>query len=264
MVKESFELDPSHTVVGFSAKHLGVTAVRGRFWRFSGWFTADRDDLANATGEVTVEVASISTGEEQRDAHLRSPDFFAADTYPLMTFRLHGVRHQADSTYAVDGDLTIRETTRPVRLLATYGGEAPDPFGSGTRIGISAVAQVDRMDFGLNFDGLSGAVPMVAHAIDIQIDAELVTAPLSARAAVEAATGMGAWIDRMDRRELKELQRALGRMSAAVSRRLSTVDGLSNGSGAPPSPGTEPAPAGEPPIPTVPERRRGLFGRRPR
>lgn len=252
MAKESFELDPAHTVVGFSAKHLGVTAVRGRFWRFSGWFTADREDLVGATGEVTVEVSSISTGEEQRDAHLRSPDFFDAETHPMMTFRLTSIRQQSDTGYVVDGDLTIKQMTKPVQLMATYGGEEQDPFGPGTRIGISMAGQVDRLEYGLNWDGLAGAVSLAAHTIDIQIDAELVVAPLSAKAALDAATGMGPWIDRMNRRELEEVQRALTRMAAAVEQRIATIDALSaNGSSAP-------APAPEP----EPERRRGLFGRR--
>ena len=97
-MKESFELDPADSVIGFSARHLGVTAVRGHFAAFSGWFEADREDLGNATGEVRVEIASIDTGEEQRDAHLRSADFFDAEEFPLMTFRMRGATARAASS----------------------------------------------------------------------------------------------------------------------------------------------------------------------
>jgi polyisoprenoid-binding protein YceI len=252
VAKESFELDSVHTVIGFSARHLGVTAVHGRFWRFSGWFIADREDLSDAAGEVTVEVASISTGEDQRDAHLRSPDFFAAGEFPYMTFRLTGIQHETDNLYLVDGDLTIRDITRPIRLRAAYGGEAPDPMGKGTRIGVSAAGRVDRMEFGLKWDGLAGAVQMVGNMIDIQIDAELIVAPLSARAALEAAAGMSTWIGRLNERELEDLQRALARMSAAVDQRLATLKGTS-------VPDT--SVATPEPRPAEVERRRGLFGR---
>lgn len=251
MIKESFELDPAHTVIGFSAKHLGVTAVRGRFWRFRGWFAADREDLAGAEGEVSVETTSISTGEDQRDAHLRSPDFFNSEKFPHMKFRLTSIAHQADNAYVVHGDLTIKETSRPIVLHALLGGETPDPFSSGTRIGISLTGQVDRMEFGLNWDGLAGAVPMVARNIEMQIDAELVTAPLTAKAAIEAASGMDEWIERLSARELEQLQLALARMARAVGQRLEVVNGSSSQNGAAPAP----APAQEP------ARRRGLLGR---
>lgn len=255
MIKESFELDPAHTVIGFSARHLGVTAVRGRFWRFRGWFAADRDDLAGAEGEVSVETTSISTGEDQRDAHLRSPDFFNSEEFPHMKFRLTSIAYEAGNAYVVGGDLTIREATHPIVLHARLGGETPDPFSSGTRIGISLTGQVDRMEFGLNWDGLAGAVPMVARNIEIQIDAELVTAPLTAKAAIEAASGMDEWIERLSVRELEQLQLALARMARAVGQRLEVVNGSSSQNGAAPVPAPAPAPAQEQ------ARRRGLLGR---
>lgn len=222
-MKESFELDPAHTVIGFSARHLGVTAVRGHFAGFTGWFEADRDQLAEATGEVRVEIASIDTGEEQRDAHLRSADFFDAERFPLMTFRMLGATHQGGDAYLVQGELTIKGITRPLRLNATFHGETENPFGSGSRIGISAVGQVDRMDFGLAWDGLSGAVSFASHAIDIQIDTELIASPRAAKAAVQAAAGLGSLLENLSEAELVELRGALERVLVAVDRRLRTA-----------------------------------------
>ncbi|HEX4216019.1 MAG TPA: YceI family protein [Candidatus Dormibacteraeota bacterium] len=222
-MKESFELDPAHTVIGFSAKHLGVTAVRGHFAGFTGWFEADRDDLAGATGEVRVEIASIDTGEEQRDGHLQSADFFDAEKFPLMTFRMSGATAQGGDVYLVDGELTIKGITRPLQLRATFHGETENPFGSGSRIGIDAVGRVDRLEFGLAWDGLSGAVSFASHTIDIQIDTELIASPRAAKAAVQAAAGLGSMLENLSQPELIELRGALERVLVAVDRRLRTT-----------------------------------------
>jgi polyisoprenoid-binding protein YceI len=218
-VRERFELDPAHTVLGFSAKHLGVTTVRGSFWRLAGWFEADRDNPVGARGEVAVEVGSIVTGQEQRDAHLRSADFFDTERHPTMTFRLTGVRPRADDTYLVLGDLTIKQTTRPITLQATLEGETADPAGAGSRIGISATGQLDRMDFGLDWDGLAGAVPFAGHTVKLEIDAELIAAPASP-AATETVAGLEALIESLGPRELADLRRALDRAARAVDDRL--------------------------------------------
>lgn len=185
-MRERFELDTFHTILGFSARHLGVSTVRGQFREFSGWFEADRNDLASATGEVTIQVGSIDTNTGQRDDHLRSSDFFDAVTYPTMTFRLTGVRPVDGESFDVDGEITIRETTRPIALRATLDGETPNPMGAGSRLGVSVTAQLDRKDFGLNWDGLAGTIPMVSNAIKLQIDAELVASPAGVPEAARA------------------------------------------------------------------------------
>lgn len=181
-MKERFEIDPYHTLIGFSAKHLGVSTVRGNFGTFSGSFEADREDLSTVAGEVTIDVASISTGVDQRDGHLKSADFFEAEKYPKITFRPTRVEKQDEQTYRVEGDLTIKETTRPVSLEAVFEGETPNPMGPGTRLGFSALGQLNRMDYGLNWDGLAGAIPLAGHTIRIQIDSELVATPVEAGA----------------------------------------------------------------------------------
>ena len=214
-MSERFELDPAHTVLGFSARHLGVTTVRGSFWRLSGWFEADRDDLGSASGEVTVDVASLSTAQEQRDAHLRSPDFFDVERHPTMTFRLTGVTPRGGDAYEATGDLTIKGVTRPVTLQAAFHGETPNPLGPGTRLGISAAGQLDRMDFGLDWDGMADAVPLAGHVVKLEIDAELIATPAPGpMAALESLLGG------LGPRELVDLRRALDRIAAAVDQRL--------------------------------------------
>ena len=172
MVK--YELDLAHTHLGFTAKHLGVSTVRGRFNKFEGSFEGPDDDYTQARGEVTVEVASMESRAEQRDTHLRSADFFDAEKYPYMTFQLTGIEPVDEENFRVKGDLTIKDVTRPITLDATVEGRLPDPFGGKERLGISARGQLNRMDFGLNWDGLAGAVPFASHTIKLEIDAEIV------------------------------------------------------------------------------------------
>jgi polyisoprenoid-binding protein YceI len=168
------EIDPNHSRLGFVARHLGVSTVRGHFNKFSGSVEGELDDLDNVTGEVTVDVSSLTTGVGQRDEHLKSADFFEAELYPTMTYRLKGAEKIGDDKYRVNGELIIKGTTKPVPLEVTVEGEVPDPFGAKRRIGVSAAGQVNRMDFGLNWDGLAGAVPMASHTIKLAIDAEIV------------------------------------------------------------------------------------------
>src|ERR1700694_5672358 len=169
-----YEIDPAHTNVGFSAKHLAVSTVRGQFSKFEGFFEGPDDDLTKARGEVKVDVASIDTRTEQRDNHLRSADFFDAEKFPYMTFKVTGVEPIDSETFRVLGDLTIKETTKPIKLEATLEGRVADPFGGKERLGITAKGQINRMDFGLNWDGIAGAVPMASHTIKLEIDAEIV------------------------------------------------------------------------------------------
>ncbi len=144
-----YEIDPNHTNVGFSAKHLAVSTVHGHFSKFDGFFEGPDDDYTKARGEVKIDVASLSTKTDQ-------------------------IEHVEGDTYKVKGDLTIKETTRPITLEATIEGRVPDPFGGKERLGVSAKGQINRMDFGLNWDGIAGAVPLAGHTIKLEIDAEIV------------------------------------------------------------------------------------------
>jgi len=168
-----YEIDPAHTSVGFSARHLAVSKVRGSFSKYEGYFEGPEGDFTKARGEVKVEVASLNTGTEVRDNHLRSADFFDAAKYPYITFKVTGIENADSDTFLVRGDLTIKETTRPIVLETILEGPTPDPFGGKERLGITATGQLNRMDFGLNWDGLAGAVPIASHTIRLEIDAEI-------------------------------------------------------------------------------------------
>jgi polyisoprenoid-binding protein YceI len=172
MVK--YEIDQGHTHIGFTAKHLGVSTVRGRFNKFEGQFEGPDDDYTKARGEVKVEVASLESRSDQRDTHLRSTDFFDVEKYPYITFKLTGVEAVDAESFRVTGDLTVKDVTKPIVLDATIEGRLPDPFGGKERVGISARGQLNRMDWGLNWDGLAGAVPFASHTIKLEVDAEIV------------------------------------------------------------------------------------------
>src|SRR5713101_5651331 len=169
-----YELDPAHTNVGFTAKHLAVSTVHGQFDRWEGQFESPDDDLTRVRGTIKVEVASLSTRNDRRDNHLRSADFFDAEKYPYMTFKVTSIEPREEDRYVVHGDLTIKETTKPISLEASLDGRVADPFGGMERLGITAKGQINRMDFGLNWDGIAGAVPIASHTIKLEIDAEIV------------------------------------------------------------------------------------------
>lgn len=172
-MKERYQLDPAHTVIGFSVKHLGVTTVRGNFQEYSGGIEADRETLA-VEGEVKIAVKSLTTGQEQRDNHLRSADFFEADRYPEVTYRIGGIEKKGEDTYTVHGDLTIKATTKPVPLEVTVGGELDNPFQPGGKIvSLEARGRINRLDFGLNWDGLAGSIPLAGHDVKLEIETEL-------------------------------------------------------------------------------------------
>ena len=171
-----YDIDPAHTNIGFSAKHLAVATVRGRFDRFEGFFEGAAEDPTQARGEVKIDVASLTTHTDQRDAHLRSADFFDAAKYPYITYKVNDIEHVEGDTYRMHGDLTIKDVTKRITLEGTLEGRGPDPFGAPgqERIGLTVSGQVNRMDFGLNWDGLAGAVPIASHNVKLIIDAEIV------------------------------------------------------------------------------------------
>jgi polyisoprenoid-binding protein YceI len=182
MVK--YDIDQHHTHLGFTAKHLAVSTVRGRFNKFEGAFEGPSDDYTKARGEVKIEVASLESRSDQRDTHLRSADFFDVEKYPYITFRLTSVEPVDAESFRVKGDLTVKDVTKPITLDATIEGRMADPFGGKERVGITARGQLNRMDFGLNWDGLAGAVPFASQTIKLEVDAEIVvrSAELAAQA----------------------------------------------------------------------------------
>ena len=172
----AWHIDAAHTQVEFAVRHLMISTVRGRFSDFAGAVIVPDDDFTRAQIEVRVGVASIDTREPQRDAHLKSPDFFDVETYPTMTFtsrRIERYRPDAD-TYAIVGDLTLHGVTNEIILDATLEGRTTDPWGN-DRAGFSATGKINRKDFGLGWNQLleTGGV-VVGDEVKIAIDAELV------------------------------------------------------------------------------------------
>ena len=174
----TWTIDGSHTTVGFVARHLMITKVRGRFGAVSGTIEVPEDPM-QARVEATVEMGSVDTGDAGRDEHLRSPDFFDVESHPTMTFRSTGVRAEGDG-YVLSGELTIRGVTRPVDLAVEFDGVGPDPWG-GTRAGFTAEAEVNRRDWGLEWNvALDGGGMLVSEKVKIALDVQAVKADVPA------------------------------------------------------------------------------------
>src|SRR5205807_8563914 len=142
-----YEIDSAHTSVEFVGRHLMITKVRGRFSDLRGQITIDEEPTKSHV-EVEIGVASVSTGNGDRDAHLRSGDFFDVEHYPTITFASTAVRPRLDNTWELEGDLTVRGTARPITLQVDFDGGGTSPMGD-ERIGFSAATDVNREDFGL-------------------------------------------------------------------------------------------------------------------
>ena len=169
----TWAVDPVHSSIGFSVRHLMVSKVRGNFENFSGAIVVAEDGTPSVTAQIAVD--SIHTNNEQRDAHIKSADFFEVDKYPYITYKLTRVEPIGDEKFRLHGDLTIKDVTKPIVLDATLEGRVPDPMTGGKeRLGISVKGQVNRMDFGLNWDGIAGAIPIASHTIKIDIESEIV------------------------------------------------------------------------------------------
>jgi len=148
-VAGTWKIDPTHSEVTFSVRHLAISKVKGKFEQFDATIVT-ADEIENSTVEAVIEIASVTTGQEQRDGHLRTGDFFAADEFPQMTFRSTGIRTSGDDLL-VDGDLTLRGVTKPVTLTAEFGGIVVDGYGQ-TKAGGSATTKINRTEFGVNWN----------------------------------------------------------------------------------------------------------------
>jgi polyisoprenoid-binding protein YceI len=169
MTVTTWRTDPAHTDIQFSAKHMMVTTVRGKFAEVDGSLTLDETDPTASAGAFTVRAASLSTGNEQRDGHLRSGDFFDAETHPEITFVSTAITPKRGNDYAVTGDLTIRGTTRPVafdvEFLGLYQGF------EGRRAGFHATTRLNREDWGLTWNvTLETGGWLVGKEIKLEID----------------------------------------------------------------------------------------------
>jgi polyisoprenoid-binding protein YceI len=171
-VAGTWTIDPVHTDVSFSVRHLMVSKVRGRFTSFEGTITTAADPTESSV-EVSVDLSSIDTANADRDAHIRSADFFEVESHPTMTFRSTGVRADGDG-YVVDGELTIRDVTRPVSLDVELNGFGPDPYG-GTRVGFSATTEINRKDYGISIEmPLEGGGVVVGDKVQVTLEVEAI------------------------------------------------------------------------------------------
>lgn len=168
-----WSLDPAHSIVRATARHIGLARVEGRFTDFAGELVFN-DPLETSVVEVTIQAASITTGNEQRDQHLRSADFLDVERFPLLTYRGDSlVRHPGERA-TVSGELTIRDVTRSVPLRVTYLGSGPDPWG-GTRTAFTATTQLARRDYEISWNmGLPGGMTVVGPTLQIDLDIEAV------------------------------------------------------------------------------------------
>ncbi|MEA2361163.1 MAG: hypothetical protein QOD71_308 [Thermoleophilaceae bacterium] len=172
----TWKVDPTHSSVGFEVRHLMISTVRGHFSEYDGTLEADPDDPARSRAWGTVKVASIDTGDPDRDAHLRSPDFFDAERYPEMRFESTRVEHVEGGTYRVAGDLTIKDQKREVVVDATVQGVGTDPWGN-ERVGIAIRGTIDRTDFGLTWQQrLATGGMLVSEDVKIVIDVSMMRA----------------------------------------------------------------------------------------
>jgi polyisoprenoid-binding protein YceI len=150
-ISGTWDIDVAHSEIGFSVRHLMVTKVKGRFGEFSGTFVTGENPLDSSV-EASVVLSSVDTGNPDRDAHLRSADFFDVDQHTLLEYRSTGIRYVEDEGFVVDGDLTLRGVTKAVPLnLEIHGFQPTTPFGD-TRAGFTATGEVDRRDFGVSFN----------------------------------------------------------------------------------------------------------------
>jgi polyisoprenoid-binding protein YceI len=169
-----WQLDPAHTQVEFSAKHMMFTTVKGHFGKISGTIRLDEQDISRSSVEAEIDAASLDTRVEQRDTHLRSQDFLHVEQHPVITFKSTQVERVGDDRLNVTGDLTIRGTTRTVVLDATLTGRGKSPFGT-TVAGFEAHTTINRKDFGLNWNvALEAGGFLVGDTIKINIEAEAI------------------------------------------------------------------------------------------
>jgi polyisoprenoid-binding protein YceI len=179
----NWQLDPYHTQVEFSAKHLGMMTVRGYFDEVSTTADIDPDHPETASVEATISTASIRTNNGIRDNDIRSSNFLEVDKFPVITFKSTGVEPSGPDRYTLTGDLTIKGTTHPVTLEVLKYGEFSDPGMMGHRIAYSATSKINRKDFGLSFNAVLDGRLVVSDEIQIMIEGEIVEQPETAQTA---------------------------------------------------------------------------------
>jgi polyisoprenoid-binding protein YceI len=176
-VTGDYTVDAAHSRIGFVARHAMVTKVRGSFNDFAGSIHFDTTNPAASSAEISIDVASVSTGNEQRDGHLRTNDFFDAPAFPKITFKSTSVKQIDAENFAVTGDLSIKDVTKSITVAFEFAGLATDPYGN-VRAGFEGTASLKRSDYGVSFNAVldAGGV-MVSEKINLEIDVSAIKNP---------------------------------------------------------------------------------------
>ncbi|MFF4263241.1 YceI family protein [Streptomyces virginiae] len=165
-----YVIDPAHSSIGFTVRHAMVTNVRGAFTEHEGTLHLDGADPARSTASIDVKIASVDTGIADRDGHLRSGDFFDAETFPLMTFRSTEARQLGGDAYRITGELTIKDVTRPLSIDLEFNGSATDAYGN-ERVGFEGSTEILRSDWGLTWNAaLEAGGVMVSDKVKLTFD----------------------------------------------------------------------------------------------
>jgi polyisoprenoid-binding protein YceI len=171
--KVKWVIDPAHTEIQFKVKHLVISTVTGNFEKFEGYLETSREDFSDAEISFSADVASISTNAPDRDAHLKSADFFDVANYPKLTFKSKNMKKSGADTYKLTGDLTIRGTTHEIVLDVEHGGIVKDPWGN-TKAGFELTGNLIRKDYGLNWNAVTEAGGLlVGEEVKIVVNVEL-------------------------------------------------------------------------------------------
>jgi polyisoprenoid-binding protein YceI len=182
MTTQTWQIDSAHSGIHFSVRHLVIAKVRGQFSRWTGTLTVPDGDFTRASVDVTIDATSIDTGVADRDTHLRSADFFDAESFPELTFRGRRVEPKGGDRFTLVGDLTIRGTTREVALDVESAGQTKDPWGN-VRAGFAARTSIERKDFGLTWNqALETGGVMVGDKVEIEVEVEAVRQDATAAA----------------------------------------------------------------------------------
>ncbi len=168
----NWSFDNAHTAVKFSVTHLVISEVEGQFKKFSGKVSSKNEDFTDANIEFAIEVGSINTDNESRDKHLKSDDFFNAEKFPNISFKSTSFKKVSGNKYALEGDLTIRDVTKRVKLDVIYNGTVKDPYGN-TKAGFKISGNVNRFDYNLKWNTLAEAGPVVGKDVNLTINVEL-------------------------------------------------------------------------------------------
>ncbi len=170
----TYKLDAMHSEITFKVKHLMISTVTGNFTKFDATMEAEAADFSDAKISFTADVASISTGNEQRDGHLKSADFFDAEKFPALSFTSTSFKHDSGSDYELTGDLTIRDVTSPITLAVEYGGAMTDFYGQ-SKVGFEVSGKISRAAYGLTWSAVTEAGGIVvSDEVKLQLSVQLV------------------------------------------------------------------------------------------